>query len=243
MSLAGIPIIVTRAEPGATETVERLKARGLTAVLAPMLSLVELPDSQMPNPSDLSGLVFTSANGVRTYAVRRTDRHLPAWCVGPATSQAAQDEGFKTVHESAGNAVDLANFIEAKTPPVERPLLHVANMAATGVLRETLTAKGYQTVFAPIYKMQPAQTLPKRVARLLDQNDACIVLVHSEKGASAFAAQTGPQALTNCIGVAISERASQPLERLNLSAIYTAEAPNEDGLFAALEIALATLSA
>ncbi|NQY41288.1 MAG: uroporphyrinogen-III synthase [Henriciella sp.] len=241
--MADIPIIVTRAEPGATETVERLKARGLTAILAPMLALVELPESQMPKPSDLSGLVFTSANGVRTYAARRSDRHLSAWCVGPATAQAARDEGFESVQESAGNAVDLANFIAERSPPSERPLLHVANAAATGVLRETLSANGHQTVFAPIYEMQPARSLPEPVAQLMDQNETSIVLVHSEKGASAFAAQAASRALSNCIGVAISERASQPLERLNLNAIYKAEAPKEDGLFAALEIALATLSA
>ena len=243
MRPADIPIIVTRAEPGASETVERLEARGLKPVLAPMLSLVELPDSQMPAPSDLSGVVFTSANGVRTYAKRRSDRYLPTWCVGPATAQAAREEGFEAVHESAGNAVDLANFIAERLAPPDDPLLHVANAAATGVLRETLSVKGYQTVFAPIYEMQPAQSLPTSVGHLMDQNSTCIVLVHSEKGATAFAAQTRSRALTSCIGVAISERASQPLERLNLSAIYTAEAPNEDGLFAALEIALATLSA
>ena len=243
MSSADIPIIVTRAEPGANETVERLRARGLTSILAPMLSLVELPDTKMPQPTELSGVVFTSANGVRTYAARRSDRDLPAWCVGPATAQAARLEGFTTVNESAGNAIDLAEFITKRSPPSVSPLLHVANTAATGVLRETLDSNGYRTVFAPIYEMQPAQFLPESVARLIDRNDACIVLVHSEKGAAAFEALTASPELANCIGVAISDRASQPLERLNLSAIYTAEAPNEDGLFAALENALATLSA
>ena len=243
MRFADIPIIVTRAEPGASETVERLKARGLTAILAPMLSLVELPDSDMPDPSDLSGVVFTSANGVRTYTARRSDRHLPAWCVGPATAQAARHEGFETVYESAGNAVDLAHFIVANTSPSERPLLHVANSAATGTLRETLKSQGYRTIFAALYEMRPAISLPEEVAKLLTQKARTIILLHSEKGASAFAALTKARELANCIGVAISERASTPLERSNLSAIYTADTPNEDGLFAALEIALATLSA
>ena len=243
MSLADIPIIVTRAEPGATETVERLKARGLTPVLAPMLCLVELPECQMPEPAELSGVVFTSANGVRTYAARRSDRHLPVWCVGPATAQAARDKGFETVHESAGNAVDLAHFIARRSPPPKNPLLHVANAAATGVLKETLDANEYQSVFAPIYEMRPARSLPEPVARLIDQNEVCIILVHSEKGAAAFAPLTNTSIISNGIAVAISARASQPLERLNLGAIYTADAPNEDGLFAALESALATLSA
>ena len=243
MRLADIQIIVTRAEPGASETVERLKARGLTASLAPMLSLVELPDSDMPDPSDLSGVVFTSANGVRTYTARRSDRHLPVWCVGPATAQAARNEGFDTVHESAGNAVDLAHFIAARAPSPSLPLLHVANAAAAGTLQEKLKSQGYRTVFAALYEMRPAISLPEQVAKLLDQNARAIILLHSEKGARAFAALTKARELANCTGVAISERASTPLERSNLSAIYTADTPNEDGLFAALEIALATLSA
>ena len=91
--------------------------------------------------------------------------------------------------------------------------------------------------------MRPAISLPEEVAKLLTQKARTIILLHSEKGASAFAALTKARELANCIGVAISERASTPLERSNLSAIYTADTPNEDGLFAALEIALATLSA
>lgn len=243
MTQANLPIIVTRAEPGASETMKRLEARGLNAVLAPMLSLHELPETPMPDAADISGLVFTSANGVRTYAARRDDRHLPAWCVGPATAQAAQDAGFKTVHESAGNAVDLANFIAAKSAPSNQSLLHVANSAAAGTLKETLEAQGYRTVFAPIYEMRPAQTLLEQVTNLLDKSAKTILLLHSEKGASAFAALTKTIALSQCIGVAISARAVAPLEHANLSAIYIADAPNEDGLFAALEGALATLSA
>ncbi|GAB5455540.1 MAG: hypothetical protein Hens2KO_17690 [Henriciella sp.] len=243
MTPADIPIIVTRAEPGASETVERLKALGKRPLLAPMLSLRELTDEPIPDPKDLSGLVFTSANGVRTYSARRADRQLPAWCVGPATAQAAREEDFETVHESAGNAVDLAEFITTRMTAPERPLLHVANAAAGGTLKKTLESKGYRTLFAPIYEMLPAQSLPDAVSDLFNQNTQSIVLVHSEKGAKAFAALIDAQALSNCTGVAISDRASGPLEPLNLNAIYIADVPNEDGLFAALQTAFATLSA
>lgn len=243
MTLADIPIIVTRAEPGASETVERLKALGRRPVLAPMLSLRELTDEPIPDSKDISGVVFTSANGVRTYAKRRADRRLPAWCVGPATAQAAREEGFEAVHESAGNAVDLAEFITTRMPAPDRPLLHVANAAAGGTLQKTLESKGYRTVFSPIYEMLPAQSFPDAVSNLFNQDTQSIILAYSEKGAKAFAALIGAQALNNCTGVAISDRASGPLEPLNLSAIYIADVPNEDGLFAALQKALATLSA
>ena len=243
MSLAEIPIIVTRAEPGASETAARLQAAGQTPILAPMLSLQALPDTPLPTPEQISGLVFTSANGVRTYADRRADRHLPAWCVGPATAAAARDAGFDSVLESAGNAVDLARFIADKAPVPTTPLLHVANSAAAGTLKATLESWGYPVSFAPLYEMQPATNLPEPVQRLVTQNETAIVLVHSEKGASAFAAAVAARRLSNWLAVAISDRASAPLEPLDLSAIYKADIPNEDSLFAALETALATLSA
>ncbi|MFN3213783.1 MAG: uroporphyrinogen-III synthase [Henriciella sp.] len=243
MSLADFPILVTRAEPGASETAARLRAAGRTPILAPMLSLRALPDTPLPPPEEISGLVFTSANGVRTYADRRGDRHLPAWCVGPATAAAAGEAGFETVLESAGNAMDLARFITKNAPTPKKPLLHIANIAAAGTLKAILESLGFPMVFVPLYEMRPATNLPGPVQRLVTQNEPAFVLVHSEKGASAFAAAVAPGSLSNWVGVAISDRASAPLEPLNLSAIYKADIPNEDGLFAALETALATLSA
>ena len=58
-----LPVIVTRAEPGASETAARLKAGGYKPLLSPALVLEPLNTDL-----DLSGvtdLVFTSANGVR----------------------------------------------------------------------------------------------------------------------------------------------------------------------------------
>ena len=242
MSGAHIPIIVTRAEPGAQETVERLQTRGLNAVSAPMLTLRELPDTDLPPVSDLSGLVFTSANGVRAYARRETDRALPTWCVGPATAAMARTSGFNDVRESSGNAKDLADYIAAHSTPAEDPLLHVANAAAAGHLRQDLVARGYHVRFAPFYEMQPAQTLPDPVTRLLQARTPSILLVHSAKGASAAVPLIGTLPDTWCV-VAISDQAAAPLGALGSGRTYLAKVPNEEGLMTALDAALATLSA
>ena len=243
MSRAEIPIIITRADPGARETADRVMALGRRPMVAPMLSLRVLSETSLHDTDTLSGLVFTSANGVRTYAKRCASRTLTAWCVGPATAQAAREMGFAAVQESAGNAVDLAQFIASRSAPETKPLLHVANTAAAGTLRATLEGLGYKVTFAPIYEMVPARALPIKVARALAEPGPAIILVHSEKGASAFANVARHIETSNCVGVAISDRASAPLEPLKLDAIYTAKSPNEDGLFEALGTALATLSA
>ena len=63
------------------------------------------------------------------------------------------------------------------------------------------------------------------------------------KGASAFSDLMPPTAGSALVAIAISEVASEPLKSLSLPSIEIAEAPNEDGLFAALHAAIATLSA
>ena len=132
--MSGLPVIITRAEPGAGQTAQRVAALGLVPLVSPALSLQAEREVSLPAPETVAGLVFTSANGVRFYSEREPRRDLTAWCVGPSTAQAAREAGFTDVRESAGNARDLAAFIAASATPQDAPLLHVANAAASGVL-------------------------------------------------------------------------------------------------------------
>ena len=243
MSTPDIPIIVTRAEPGASETVQRLQALGCRALHAPALTLSEKTDTRLPPENKISGLVFTSANGVRAYANRRNDREAAAWCVGPATAEAAKLAGFSNIHESAGNAVDLAHFIAAERAPSNALLLHVANVAAAGNLKRELERQGFSVAFAPLYEMRPATRLPDAVLDHIKQGLSAIVLTHSAKGAEAFASLVEDHPLKFAALVAISEPASAPLTKRAPGQTFIADAPNEDGLLRALKRALATLSA
>lgn len=238
-----VPVIITRAEPGASETAARVRALGAEPILASVLSLQSDPNVPLPALKTLSGLVFTSANGVRVFAERETDRTLTAWCVGPATATAAREAGFSHVRESAGNAVDLAEFIAANATSSERPLLHVANAAAKGDLKAELERLGFAVQFAPLYLMQPADTLPEAAIKAITQDAPAIVLIHSAKGAERFAALSADLPIRTLSAIAISEPAAAPLANLALQTIFWVDAPNEDSLLNALEAAIATLSA
>ena len=243
MSAPPLPVIVTRAEPGAGETAARLEAIGAQALVSPVLSVQSDPSVSLPDLSTVSGLIFTSANGVRSFAQRSNDRSHPAWCVGPATADAAREAAFAKVQESTGNAVDLANYIAARATPGPKPLLHVANAAAKGDLKATLEQLGFGVTFAPLYAMQPAASLTPDTLSALEAPGPSIVLIHSAKGAERFATLATELAIPSTFAVAISEAALAPLAGLSLRARFAAEIPNEDGLFAALNTAIATLSA
>ncbi|MEO1642557.1 MAG: uroporphyrinogen-III synthase [Pseudomonadota bacterium] len=243
MERSHIPILVTRAEPGASETVARLQALGLMAIKTPVISVVPNGDVALPDLTDITGLIFTSANGVRAFAERSSSRAHTAWCVGPATAAAAQLADFKTVEESAGNALDLAAYISERIAPSSRPLLHIANEAAKGDLKTALEESGYVVKFCPLYRMERAKALSDEVLGILKAKIPTFVLLHSKKGAEAFAALSEPSLLNGITSVAISARAAQPLVELGLQSMHIATEPNEDGLFEALETAVATLSA
>ena len=225
-------MIVTRTLPGARDTAEHLTRLGYTALVSPMLALV---DTGL-DPNALTGIrhiIFTSANGVRPIDIAG----LTAWCVGPSTAEAARKAGFDPVIEGDGNAEDLARLILAARP--EGPLLHIANEAAAGDLVAALKAGGLDARFTAPYRTDAATALASESAAALASGQPVIVLLHSAKAAAALAA-LHPN-LTQAALVAISAAAAAPLKESAGLGTWIAERPNEDSLMDALGLAARAL--
>src|SRR4029450_1634901 len=87
-------IWITRAQPGADATAERVRALGHEAVVAPLLAVRGLPDVTI----DLAGvaaLAFTSANGVRAFADASGERGLKVFAVRAGPAQGARRAGVQ----------------------------------------------------------------------------------------------------------------------------------------------------
>lgn len=237
-----IPVIVTRSEPGARQTCKRLSENGYFALSSPTLDLVRSEAIALPNLEQHSGLIFTSANGVRFFADETDQRELPCWCVGPATADAAREAGFATVHQSSGNALNLAEFILARGGRADQPLAHIANAAAEGKLAARLELAHQRVTFVPLYEAVPAMSLAISVQKTLESDMPALVMVHSAKAALAFAYLARTLPLKALSGVAISQAASEPLVHIGLTNLYIADHPDEDGLFSALKKAHTALS-
>ncbi len=237
------PVIVTRAQPGAAETAARLTELGYPALVSPALELVAAPDVDLPDPASCSGLVFTSANGVRFFTERTPDRSRPAWCVGPATAAAARAAGFCDVHESAGDAEALATFIKGHAAPSDKPLLHIANAAARGNLARALARDGRAVVFCPLYRAEIASGLTLPVRSLLSGRRPSLALFHSAKGAEAFFQLSADLPCDQLAVAAISAPAATQATARGVRHVAIASQPHEAGLLAALNIAADTLSA
>jgi uroporphyrinogen-III synthase len=98
-------LVILRPEPGATETVERAKQRGLDAVAIPVFTIESLP-WEVPEASGFDALLLTSANAMRQGGEGLVQlRGLPVHAVGEATAKAARDAGFD-IASSGDSGVD-----------------------------------------------------------------------------------------------------------------------------------------
>lgn len=232
-------VIVTRAEPGASETASRLRELEIEAVLSPAIELGPRNES-LPPLEEVGGLVFTSANGVRYFADASEARDLPAWCVGPATASEALREGFSPVHQSSGDAHDLAHYIahhwHADQP---RRLVHIANAAAKGALKAELESEGFSVDFVPLYEARPAAALDDDAVAALKSDEIVTCLIHSRKGAEAFLGLANAFDLSKTRFVAISDQAAIPLQAVKTGGVFAAVHPDEKHLLELLQKVLA----
>lgn len=241
--MTNVPVIIVRAQPGAGRSQARVEALGYSAIVSPVLTLRFDSAVQLPPLTGFSGLVFTSANGVRFFAGKYSDRALPAWCVGPATATTAKQAGFETVHESSGNAVTLAAFITSTIAAPTKPLLHIANAAAKDDFKREMKMRDYKVTFAPLYRAAHAPKLDEDTISALRSDEDCVILIHSAKGAEAFYTLTKALPKTSANIIAISSVAARPLQNKGYKSIHVAPRPNENALLQVLKSVMDTLSA
>src|SRR3546814_8137965 len=94
-------LLITRPEAEAASLRARLAEHGIAADCAPLLEIRIRRDTVL-SLDGVSGLLFTSANGVRAFAANAARRDLAVWAVGEASAQAARAAGFSDLHNAGG---------------------------------------------------------------------------------------------------------------------------------------------
>lgn len=216
---------VTRAEPGAARTADRLTALGFTPLVTPLLTLAPLPGAldAAPSPDAVAVLALTSPNGVEAFAplIPRFRDH-PVFAVGDATAEAARAAGFADVRSASGDIHALARLIAAEAPP--GPLLAPGAREPAGDLPALLPDRPVQRL--PIYAaFETHAPAPKPF-------DA--VMLHSPRAARALAADLPRAASSDRIAICISEAAATPLHPFDFAEIRIAATPDEPGMLSAL---------
>ncbi len=195
--------------------------RSQVAVIHSPLLKIE-PLGVMVESDDSAGLIFSSANGVNAAALLNVERSLPAYCVGPVTTQAAQAAGWEAQMLGATAEGLLANLLKLKP---NSPLLHLRGEHSRGNVAARLTESGLTTREQPIYRQQ-LLPLSDDASHAAKGDQPIIAPLFSPRTARQFAdVWTGSAPLWLA---AISEATAEPLKTLSFERLKIADEPTPD---------------
>lgn len=206
-------IWITRAQPGAEATAERVRALGHEAVVAPLLAVRALPDVAV-ELDDVAALAFTSANGVRAFADRSGERGLKVFAVGAATAQAARQAGFRSVLSADGDVDALADGIISRRHELRGVVLHPGAAELAGDLAGALEAQGVAARRLVLYETAPV-VLDAAEAETLRRSDA--VLLHSPRAAEVLAGLLVDHPAPTLRALGLSKAVVRPLAQATLA--------------------------
>jgi uroporphyrinogen-III synthase len=207
-------IWITRTQPGADATAERVRAMGHEAIIAPLLAVhtVENPEIDLRG---VAALAFTSANGVRTFAEHSGERELRVFAVGAATAQAARAAGFHTVLSADGDVEALAEGIASRRGQLRGAVLHPGAAEPAGDLAGALEKYGVQARQVILYETGPVKLSDAQAASLV-QVDAA--LLHSPLAAKVLAGVLKAHPAPGLRALGLSKAVIKPLARIPLAA-------------------------
>jgi len=243
-------VLVTRPAEDAEGLRGLITARGLAPLVEPMLEIRDCDPAGLDlaslDPAGLSGLLFTSANGVR--ALMRTGqilgldfRAIPAFAVGDATARAARDAGIADVRVAGGDVEALVRLVtDSLDPAATRGLLHPAGSVTAGDLVGQLGDAGFADVRrAVVYEAVARTALSPDAISALQGGMVSAVLIFSPRTAATFVRLIVEAALVRavetvdalCLSAAVADR----LEGLSFRRVLVADRPVQEALLGLLD--------
>jgi len=228
-------VLVTRSEPGASETAQRLAGLGFEPIVEPVFEIEPIEGVTLPA---FDALAFTSANGVRIFAQLNPRRDAPVFCVGARTADEARAAGFANVTSADGDVSALGLLIGKALQPGAK-LLHSGNDESRGDLAGQLKGQGIAAAFVATFRAAPAKSPgPALTAHLKGAAPFDAILIHSPRAAKILSGFLKPDSATSGKSApmnvaAISEAAAEPLRQI-ARRVEIASTPNEEALLKAL---------
>jgi uroporphyrinogen-III synthase len=227
-------ILITRPEPGATETATRIAALGHSPVIAPLLSIIV---ADVRAPRGVAATLLTSRNAVSGCPPCLHD--LPVFAVGTATATRAMEAGFSQVFDADGDATSLAIMVGEMLSPANGSLFLPTGQGQGRDLAASLRQRGYRVVRRIAYRAAGVPELPDSAAIPLCQGKLAAVMFFSGETSRHFVRLIQAAGLVETVrdieAVSISERAAVALRQLPWRRISVAAKPNQDAMLVLLK--------
>lgn len=235
-------VLITRPRAAATALAARVAELGHEALLEPLLTITEEPEGSARLAGALDGaqaLLFTSTNGVASFAGASARRDLRVLAVGDGTAAAARQAGFAEVESAQGDVTALVALVAERLNPGAGALLHVSGHAVAGDLAGRLARQGFAVRSVPLYRAIAADALSAPAVAAFRAGKIDAALFFSPRTAATFvrlARAAGiERSCSRTAGVALSSAVAAELEGLGWRKVLVAHTPTEAAVLKALD--------
>ncbi|MBF0272825.1 MAG: uroporphyrinogen-III synthase [Magnetococcales bacterium] len=179
MNLANRVILVTRPEPGASESAHLILRHGGVPLLAPVMTIQPTEDpvpfqQAMAALNRFDAVLLTSANGARTFAAAVPEgvRPPPLFAVGNKTARLLEDQGWTVqVPDRPMGGETLGKTVLERFPDARSFLFPRAEDGREELIRVLIQA-GRQVETITVYRSVPVTRLPEGILQRLPEVDA-----------------------------------------------------------------------
>lgn len=227
-------VLVTRPQPGADKTAERLLALGINPLVLPFTEMVKLEhrldDARVQS---VDAVVVTSANALRFADEQMLNKlkFLPVYAVGDATRDAALAVGLSTVVSANGDAQDLVGLVTEELQP-NSTIVYLCGKTRTDDIEKSLVQLSFEIVLVETYQTLKVSQLTYKLEQLLISHTLDGVLLYSSISAQILT-EIWPQharGKTHTIPMSfcISERANASLSSTLKTRAVVCAKPRDD---------------
>lgn len=229
----GLRILVTRPEPGAGQTGDRLAAAGFDPVLLPLSKIGPISDLVFPVDGSVAAVALTSANAVRhlTEEQLKSIADLPVFAVGPSTADEARISGLRVDWTDRGSAESLAREMAGRLEQGQK-ILYLAGRVRRPEFECLLAAADVPVDVIEIYDTELVSYTTKKLVDLLSHPPIVAVLVYSVIAAEQISRLVEDPDLSHLfestVFLCLSKRIGQALKGVSETQITVARKPDED---------------
>lgn len=235
--MTGKRVLVTRPQPGADRTAERLRTLGFNPIIMPLTETIVLPHELLDVRPDL--VLATSPQAFRHLAPAVSDAlsSIPVFATGKATAAAAREAGFLNVKETGGDVARLMASISPLIKPEIR-ILYLAGRVRRPQLEQYLIGKGANLTSIEVYDTVSVSYSTEKIGTLNADGELIAVLLTSVNCATRLgelmdAGRLG-QAIGNAVLICLSDRIADAAKALFSNPVLVSCAPTEDALLECL---------
>lgn len=227
-------VLVTRPEPGAGQTAERLRQLGHEPVVLPLSRIVGVTPTPVPSTLGFLGTIITSANAVTHMPVQLHRRlsELPCYVVGRRTADAAAESGFD-VRATASDTSELVRSLAREFEPGDA-LAYACGRVRMPTLEQALSTRSIVITAIEVYDTIQVSHAPDYISDALQDTSVDAVLVYSVVAArqvKAFLTQPGTsESFVKSAIYCLSKRIADEFSGFSNRDVTVAPAPNEAAL-------------